>query len=146
MQAARGFELHPQLRADCHDLGRLAGCRVLLHRSAAIPWFILVPETPGTVTEWHELVATERRALEAAVLHVSRFLKARLGADKVNIAAIGNLVPQLHVHVVGRRRDDPCWPGVVWGRAPPEPGWPEHRPAAIFAELCAFAATGPADG
>lgn len=139
-RGAGGFELHPQLRADCHELGCLALCRVLLHKSAAIPWFILVPETPWAVTEWHELSAMERASLEADVLRVSRFLKARLGADKVNIAAIGNIVPQLHVHVVGRRRDDPCWPGVVWGRAPPAPRWPEGRPAQVFAELRAFAA------
>lgn len=138
-RATGGFELHPQLRADCHELGRLSLCHVLLHRSAAIPWFILVPETPSPVTEWHELRDATRRALEAEALSVSRFLKVRLAADKVNIAAIGNIVPQLHVHVVGRRRDDPCWPGVVWGRVPPEPRWPEDRPAQVFAELRAFA-------
>ena len=109
------FELHPQLARDCHVLGRLGEIRVLLHGNAALDWFILVPEREAV--ELHELAPGDRRALEEAADGLARWLKER-GADKINVAAIGNMVPQLHYHVVGRRRDDPAWPGVVWGNLP----------------------------
>ncbi len=109
------FELHPQLARDCHELGRLGEIRLLLHGNAALDWFILVPERD--VVELHDLVPADRRALEDAADRLAHWLKEE-GADKINVAAIGNMVPQLHYHVVGRRRDDPAWPGVVWGRLP----------------------------
>lgn len=134
-----GFSLHPRLLEDCHVLGRLALCHVLLHRNAALPWFILVPENAVEASEWHELPAAQRQRMEAETVLVSRFLRATLDVHKVNIAAIGNIVAQLHVHVIGRRHDDPCWPGVVWGRLPAGPAWPPERPAELFAALQAFA-------
>jgi diadenosine tetraphosphate (Ap4A) HIT family hydrolase len=134
-----GFSLHPRLLEDCHVLGRLVLCQVLLHRNATLPWFILVPECDAEASEWHDLPVARRRQLEDESMLVSRFLRARLDVHKVNIAAIGNIVAQLHVHVIGRRRDDPCWPGVVWGRLPAGPAWPPGRPAELFAALQAFA-------
>jgi diadenosine tetraphosphate (Ap4A) HIT family hydrolase len=118
-----GFELNTQLREDCHRIGRLALSHVLLHRNAALPWLILVPEVAEHVTELYQLDPTERRTLDDEVDVLSRYLKRTHGARKINVAAIGNLVPQLHVHVVGRHPGDPCWPGVVWGNLPPGPEW-----------------------
>ena len=107
------FEIHPQLLADCHRLGRFDLCHVLLNKNAALPWFILVPETE--ITDLLDLADEQRNTTieEAAV--ISQFVKRHLGYPKVNFAAIGNVVPQLHLHVVGRRPDDPCWPAPVWG-------------------------------
>lgn len=85
----------------------------MVHKNAMLPWFILVPETETAdlldLTDGVRAVAIE----EAAV--VSKLIKRTLGYPKVNFAAIGNVVPQLHLHIVGRRPDDPCWPDPVWG-------------------------------
>ena len=115
MTESTPFALHPLLARDCHQLGRLGRLRVLLHASSLVDWFILVPETEAT--ELHEVEASLRAELLEGADRLARHLKAG-GADKINVAAIGNLVPQLHYHVVARRRDDPAWPGVVWGRLP----------------------------
>ena len=125
MQGVRvaGFELHPQLLADCHRLGRFSLSHVLLHRNAALPWLILVPEAAPGVSELYELDDARRRELDEEIDALAPYLKRAFGAQKINVAAIGNLVPQLHIHVVGRNPGDPCWPGVVWGNLPPGPGW-----------------------
>jgi diadenosine tetraphosphate (Ap4A) HIT family hydrolase len=117
------FAVHPRLLADCHQLGRLALCRVLLNRNATLPWFILVPEVGQEIVELHELGGVRRQQLATELDLVATFTKARFDVAKLNIAAIGNIVQQLHVHVVGRRPDDPCWPGVVWGCLPAGPAW-----------------------
>ena len=107
------FDIHPQLRADCHTLGRYALCHLLLHRNAAVSWFILVPETD--LPDLLDLPPPERDAAVAESAAVAAFVKNTLGWPKVNFGAIGNLVPQLHLHVVGRRPGDACWPAPVWG-------------------------------
>jgi len=127
--------VHPQLEADTHRLGRVGSGTLLLHRNAALPWFILVPDTG--VSELHQLDSPLRQTLAADQDALAGYLQDTLGCHKVNVAAIGNLVPQLHVHVVGRRRDDPCWPGVVWGRLPAGPDYPAERLQALRAELAA---------
>lgn len=111
------FLLHPTLAADCYELGIWGDLRILLHRDAHVRWFILVPET--NVTDWHDLPGSLHRQLLAASTLLGRILKTEDGCDKVNVAAIGNLVPQFHYHVIGRWRSDPYWPGVVWGRVRP---------------------------
>lgn len=117
------FIVHPRLLADCHQLGCLELCRVLLNRNATVPWFILVPEVGQEIVELHELDETSRHQLAIELDLVARFTRARFDVAKLNIAAIGNIVQQLHVHVVGRHPDDPCWPGVVWGSLPAGPAW-----------------------
>ncbi len=107
------FSIHERLLADCHQLGRLPVCHVLLHRNATLPWFILVPET--TATDLLDLAAGLRDRAMAEAAAVSAFVKDDLGYPKVNFGAIGNLVPQLHLHVIGRRPGDACWPAPVWG-------------------------------
>lgn len=105
--------LHPQLVADCHVLGHCEGLALLLHRNARLPWFILVP--PDDALELYELPMPLRANLDAVADRLARFVKGHFASDKINVAALGNLVPQLHLHVIGRRRDDACWPRPVWG-------------------------------
>jgi diadenosine tetraphosphate (Ap4A) HIT family hydrolase len=130
-----GFHLHPRLLEDCHRLGRFALSHVLLHRNAGLPWFILVPEVDQAVLELHELEAAQRQTLNDELDAVARFVQTGLGAQKLNIAAIGNIVPQLHVHVIGRGPGDPCWPGVVWGNLPAGPTWSPARVVALADSL-----------
>jgi diadenosine tetraphosphate (Ap4A) HIT family hydrolase len=114
------FQLHPQLAKDCRNLGRLGLCRLLLMDDANYPWFILVPEREG-VSEIHALDDADRATLwdESALL--SRALVKGFAPDKLNIAALGNLVPQLHVHHIVRYKHDPAWPAPVWGKHPAKP-------------------------
>ncbi|MFT7617685.1 MAG: diadenosine tetraphosphate (Ap4A) HIT family hydrolase [Planctomycetota bacterium] len=107
------FQIHERLLADTFDLGKFDLSFVRLHRSSDVPWFILIPEV--NVTEIFELDEGARSQLTAEVDLLSRFVSAETGVEKVNVAAIGNLVPQMHIHVIGRNPSDPFWPGVVWG-------------------------------
>jgi diadenosine tetraphosphate (Ap4A) HIT family hydrolase len=106
-------ELDERLRNDCFELLQLGFCRVLLMNNASLPWFILVPDTEKI--EICELSADQQAALWDEVNRIAAFVRSNYRIDKLNIAAIGNVVSQLHIHVVGRRQDDYCWPGVVWG-------------------------------
>lgn len=114
------FELHPQLVKDTLPLGRFALCRLLLMNDSQYPWFILVPEREN-IREIHELGDADRHQLwdESAVL--SRALAAMFKPDKLNIAALGNQVAQLHVHHIVRYAHDPAWPQPVWGKLAPRP-------------------------
>ncbi len=107
------FSLHPQLIADFYVLGRSGPLHVLIRRNAVLPWFLLVPES--TALELYELPPALRQRLDAQGDRLARFVKSHFSSDKINVAAIGNIVPQLHLHVIGRRRDDCCWPQAAWG-------------------------------
>lgn len=108
------FELHPRLAADTHRLGRLDLSLVLLRRDAGVPWYLLVPTVdPAEVID---LTSSERERLNTEIQRLGEFVREEHQPDRLNIATIGNQVPQLHVHVIARHLDDPCWPGVVWGR------------------------------
>lgn len=111
------FTLDARLAADCIPLGRFALSRLLLMNDATYPWLILVPERPGA-SEVFDLGADDRRVLAAETALVARALKACSDADKINVAALGNVVAQLHVHVIARFVGDPAWPAPVWGRVP----------------------------
>lgn len=113
--------IHPQLMADCHRLGNFDRCILLLHRNAGVPWFILVPDT--TVTDFLDLPAHDREAILTECAVVSQFIKRQLHYSKVNFAGLGNVVPQLHLHVIGRSERDPCWPSPVWGALPEGPAY-----------------------
>ena len=115
-----GWSLHPQLANDTTPVGDLALSRVLALNDADYPWLILVPRRAG-ISEIADLGAEAAR-LMAEIAQVSRVLKDATRCDKINVAAIGNVVPQLHVHIVARREDDPLWPKPVWGVAPPRAG------------------------
>jgi diadenosine tetraphosphate (Ap4A) HIT family hydrolase len=108
------FELHPRLAADCGVVGDLPLCRLLLMDDSRFPWCILVPRATG-LRELHDLSGSARGALFDEIEAVSRALLEIDGVQKINVGALGNLVPQLHVHVVGRHPGDAAWPGPVWG-------------------------------
>src|SRR5215471_12721737 len=112
------WSMHPQLAADTAPVGDLALSRVLLSNDANYPWLILVPRLPG-LTELIDMDPNEQVQLLAEVDACARALKAVTECEKLNIAAIGNVVPQLHVHVVARRHSDAAWPKPVWGAVPP---------------------------
>ena len=107
------FRIPPQLLLDTHYLGKFPNCHVLLHKNAVLPWFILVPET--NIADLLDLPDDLRGMTIREAAAISEFIKNRLGYEKVNFASIGNVVPQLHLHVVGRRPGDACWPAPVWG-------------------------------
>ncbi len=108
------FELHPRLAADCHRLGHMEISQLLLMDNALVPWFILVPDTDKR--EMFELDAEQQYLVQQEVNALSGFLMARADVEKINLGALGNLVPQLHIHVIGRNSNDFCWPDPVWGQ------------------------------
>jgi diadenosine tetraphosphate (Ap4A) HIT family hydrolase len=112
------FDLHPQLAKDTTQLGDLPLSRVLLIDDRTYPWLLLVPRRRG-VSEITELGAIERAHLMTEITQVADALKAETDCHKINIAALGNVVPQLHVHVIARFREDAAWPRPVWGQVPP---------------------------
>jgi diadenosine tetraphosphate (Ap4A) HIT family hydrolase len=126
------WSLHPQLQQDAETIGDLVLSRLLVSNDANYPWLLLVPRRPGA-SEIIDLDAGDQRQLMIEIATVSGFLKAITACDKLNIAAIGNMVPQLHVHVVARRRDDPAWPKPVWGAAPARPWDPAERERLVTA-------------
>ncbi|HOP41419.1 MAG TPA: HIT family protein [Geobacteraceae bacterium] len=107
------FTLDPRLSQDCFVVGKLRISLLLLMKNSLVPWFILVPRR--TATELYELELDDQAALLEEINLVSRFLKEFFKVEKLNVAAIGNIVRQLHVHVIGRNTSDFCWPNVVWG-------------------------------
>ena len=112
------WSLHSQLEKDTIDIGDLPLCRVLVIKDAHYPWLLLVPRSEGAV-EMIDLPEIEQAQLMTEISRVARALKDITKCDKLNIAALGNVVPQLHVHVIARRRSDVAWPRPVWGAAPP---------------------------
>ncbi len=118
------FALHPRLAADTLMLADWPPCRVLLMNDSAYPWLILVPRREA-VSEITDLAAEDRDALMAEIAKASERLRARVSPDRINLAALGNMVPQLHVHVIARFTTDAAWPKPVWGAAPATPYPPE---------------------
>ncbi|NKI34503.1 HIT domain-containing protein [Wenzhouxiangella sp. XN79A] len=114
------FEIDPRLAADSLPVIELDLCEVRLINDARYPWLILVPRRAGLV-ELIDLSADDRARLAEEVDRCARVLKSRTGADKMNVAALGNQVPMLHVHVIARFRGDDAWPGPVWGVLPASP-------------------------
>ena len=108
------FALHPRLAQDTVELARLSLCRVLVMKDRRFPWLILVPEREA-VREIHELAPEDRAALVEEIARAGEVLTLLYQPDKLNVGVLGNLVPQLHIHVVARRTTDPAWPGPVWG-------------------------------
>lgn len=111
------FELHPQLAKDCQLIGRFTLCHLLLMRDANYPWCILVPDRAG-ITEIHQLSAEDQQQLMRESSLLASSMATLFAADKMNIAALGNIVPQLHIHHIVRQRTDPAWPAPVWGKLP----------------------------
>jgi diadenosine tetraphosphate (Ap4A) HIT family hydrolase len=112
------FALHPRLAADTLFVADWSLSRVLLMNDARYHWIVLVPRRAG-LGELHDVAVAERELLGTEMLRASAGLKALSEAAKMNVGALGNLVPQLHIHVVARSPGDPAWPGPVWGHSAP---------------------------
>jgi diadenosine tetraphosphate (Ap4A) HIT family hydrolase len=111
------FDLDERLGADTVEIGNFSLCKVLLMKDANYPWLILVPRR-SSISEVFELSAHDQMQLMEESAYVAQCLKAYSNAVKINIATLGNIVKQLHIHIVARFEDDMAWPGPIWGRGP----------------------------
>lgn len=127
------FELHPRLAADTTVVDDLELSRVLLSNDARYPWLILVPRQPE-ISEVYQLIAPDQVRLWQEATQVGEALMAAFGAHKLNVAALGNQVPQLHIHVIARFKNDAAWPGPVWGMGEPV----AYAPQALVERLTAL--------
>ena len=109
--------LHPQLANDCFEIGRFPLSKLLLMNDQQYPWFILVPDRDD-VTEIFQLSEQDQQQLMRESSALSQALYRQFEADKINIGALGNMVPQLHIHHIARYRSDASWPNPVWGQCP----------------------------
>jgi diadenosine tetraphosphate (Ap4A) HIT family hydrolase len=119
------WTLHSQLKKDTIDIGDLPLSKVLVIKDANYPWLLLAPRRPDVV-EIIDLAEVEQAQLMTEISRVARALKEVTRCDKLNIAALGNVVPQLHVHIIARRAGDAAWPRPVWGVMQPLPHDPEE--------------------
>lgn len=126
------FELHPRLAADTFELEQspLSLCKLLLMNDCTYPWLILVPER-GNIKEIHELTVDDQSQLVKEISAISSGLQWATGAPKMNVAALGNMVPQLHIHVIARFENDPAWPSPIWGKVPVQPYQADNKNALI---------------
>ena len=114
------FRLHPQLSQDTITLGSFALCRLLLMNDSNYPWFILVPQRDD-ISEVFQLSELDQVLLTRESSYLAQKLAEGFNADKMNIAALGNVVPQLHIHHIVRYHRDPAWPAPIWGQHPAQP-------------------------
>lgn len=112
--------LHPQLEQDCLRIGQLKLCHLLLMNDASYPWFVLVPDREQ-IREVHQLCREERWQLMEESALLAHCMEQLFNPDKLNVAALGNQVPQLHIHHIARFTDDAAWPKPVWGLQPARP-------------------------
>ena len=108
------FTLNERLAVGGFEVTCIHGCRILLKDEVNFPWFIVVPEVPQGNEDLHQLDDATFSEVMLAVRKISRFVEAHFSPEKLNVACIGNIVRQMHIHVVGRSTGDPAWPGVVW--------------------------------
>jgi diadenosine tetraphosphate (Ap4A) HIT family hydrolase len=108
------FSLDPRLAADSIAIGKLMLCEVRLQNDARFPWLVLVPQREG-ITELFELSATDSALTMEEITRCSAALRAVTQCLKINVGALGNIVRQLHIHIVARNESDAAWPGPVWG-------------------------------
>lgn len=127
------FALDQRLQQDTLVIGDFPLCRLLLSNDSNYPWFILVPRINGISEVFHLDVADQQKLWEETT-GLAQLLNDGLGADKMNIGALGNVVSQLHVHVIVRKRDDAAWPAPVWGKHPARP-YTQEQVMALRAHL-----------
>lgn len=111
------FTLHSQLEKDTEIIGDYPLCRLLLLNDRQYPWVILVPRRVN-ITESYQLNIQDQLQLQKESTHVLAMMAKHFNADKMNVAALGNVVPQLHIHHIARFKNDPAWPKPVWGVLP----------------------------
>ncbi len=127
------FQLHPQLEKDCFIIGKLTLCRVLMLDDSQYPWFILVPEV-NDIAEIYQLSEHQQRQYFDESLAFSKNIMNFFKGDKLNVAALGNVVPQLHIHHIVRYKNDACWPAPVWG-AKPAISYDKEQAAQLISQL-----------
>jgi len=114
------FALHPDLRRDGIKMGEFPLCQVLLINDSHYPWFVLVPKREG-ISDTIDLNANDYAELWAESRLFSKAIIDVFNGEKLNVAALGNMTPQLHIHHIVRYKTDPAWPGPIWGKHPLEP-------------------------
>lgn len=127
------FALDPRLQQDTLPIGDFPLCRLLLSNDSNYPWFILVPRRED-ISELFQLDDADQQQLWKETTALAETLKDSFDADKLNVATLGNVVSQLHMHVIVRKRDDAAWPAPVWGKHPAKP-YNEEQVTAIRARL-----------
>jgi diadenosine tetraphosphate (Ap4A) HIT family hydrolase len=127
------FALDPRLAADTAFIADGPLSQVRLMDDTRFPWLVLVPRVNG-VSEWLDLDGGQQRLLLAEINQAGQLIRAQPGVEKLNIGALGNIVRQLHVHLVGRHESDPAWPGPVWGHGAAV----RHAPAALATQIDAW--------
>ena len=127
------FVLDPRLAADSAFIADGPLSQVRLMDDARFPWLVLVPRVNGA-SEWLELDGGQQRLLLAEINQAGQLIRAQPGVEKLNIGALGNIVRQFHVHLIGRHEGDPAWPGPVWGQGAAA----RHAPAALAAQIDAW--------
>ncbi len=138
------FPLDSRLEADSVLAAHYRQTAVRLMKTEPFFWVLLIPERTG-ITEWHDLNSEETRELTFLIHHISKGIKLTENADKINIGALGNIVPQFHFHIIARAKNDTAWPGPVWGSGPFAPASDRiilercERLRAILAEITAQA-------
>jgi diadenosine tetraphosphate (Ap4A) HIT family hydrolase len=125
------FTVDPVIASLTHTLADWPLSRVFVYNDSRFAWGLLVPRRAGAV-EICDLGATDQAQLMAEIDRLSKLIRTLPGVEKLNVGALGNMVPQLHVHVIGRHKGDPAWPGPVWGHSPPVP-WPDPARAPLAA-------------
>lgn len=133
---ATHWALHPQLASDSHPIAAFALCELRLMDDSNYPWLVLVPRVPDA-SELIDLDTPQQALLMQEIGRVSRVLQTLFRPHKLNVAALGNVVPQLHVHVIARQLDDPAWPTPVWGRVQAR----AYEPEALVARVRQLQAT-----
>ncbi len=108
------FTLHPQLKKDTTYIGEFPLCMVLLHRDSSVPWLILVPKIEN-LKEFHHMTMEQQQQFLRESQMISELLELEFKPNKINLGALGNLVPQLHYHHIARFKNDIAWPGPIWG-------------------------------
>jgi diadenosine tetraphosphate (Ap4A) HIT family hydrolase len=127
------FQLHERLQQDCIAIGRFSLCQLLMMNDSQFPWFILVPERQD-IKEIYQLTVADRQLLTKESCFLAENMAVLFNADKMNVAAIGNMVPQLHIHHIVRYQTDKAWPAPVWGKFSTQP-YTEQQIADLIAKV-----------
>ena len=128
------FTLHPRLEADSHHVCHLGLCEVRLINDRRWPWLLLIPARAG-LAEMGDLSRQDSHKLIDEIRLASRIMRQRFDPERINVASLGNMVPQLHIHIIARRQDDPAWPGPVWGHGDGPQPYASHELDKLISDL-----------